>query len=480
MVDSEVRTKGIILVGGPNVGTRFRPLSMETPKPLFPIAGKPMIYHHIQALSLIPGLKEILLIGFYDQQVFDDFLKRVNVEFKSIKIRYLREYQPLSTGGGLYHFRDEICRGDPSYFFVLNADIACSFPLIPLLNTHLQKKCLATILGIRIDRKEVLQFGCIAANPETNEVIHFVEKPESSLSDMISCGIYVLSPQIFNEMRTIIDQKRQQFIEQGGDDLDYVEIFQLESDLIAGLTSSKKLYVHECSPKYDFWMQMKTPSSTIIANRLYLTYQDLVRKQIPSYMKQVPGKVVVTDSTSNTGDIDKRTSTSSITSIKQLNKSSSVLSLKSSLPYNERLTSEEIYSQYPTVEIREPCFIDPSSVLGEGIKLGPNVSIGPNVIIENGVRIRDSIILDNARVNHDSCIINTVLGWSSVVGAWARVEGESPDIAGNIGATRRGFKSSTATIIGKNVTIKEEIAIRNCIVLSDKSINYSQHNEILM
>jgi NDP-sugar pyrophosphorylase family protein len=45
--------KGVILVGGPSRGTRFRPLSMaqtSVPKPLFPIAGFPMIRHHINAL----------------------------------------------------------------------------------------------------------------------------------------------------------------------------------------------------------------------------------------------------------------------------------------------------------------------------------------------------------------------------------------------------------------------------------------------
>ena len=44
-------TKAVILVGGPSVGTRFRPLAMDCPKPLFPIAGKPLIYHHIGVLA---------------------------------------------------------------------------------------------------------------------------------------------------------------------------------------------------------------------------------------------------------------------------------------------------------------------------------------------------------------------------------------------------------------------------------------------
>lgn len=62
-----LRVKAALLVGGPSVGTRFRPLSLTTPKPLFPIAGLPMIYHHIAALAQVEGMKEILLIGFFGE-----------------------------------------------------------------------------------------------------------------------------------------------------------------------------------------------------------------------------------------------------------------------------------------------------------------------------------------------------------------------------------------------------------------------------
>jgi mannose-1-phosphate guanylyltransferase len=82
--------KGIILVGGPSVGTRFRPLSMDLPKPLFPIAGNPIIYHPISALSKISGLKEIFLIGFYEQTYFDRFLTEVQIEFPYIQFKYFK------------------------------------------------------------------------------------------------------------------------------------------------------------------------------------------------------------------------------------------------------------------------------------------------------------------------------------------------------------------------------------------------------
>jgi mannose-1-phosphate guanylyltransferase len=67
-------------------GTRFRPLSLDIPKPLFPVAGLPLIQHHIEACIALKELKEILLIGFYPaaliQQFVNDLQHRYNVTIR--------------------------------------------------------------------------------------------------------------------------------------------------------------------------------------------------------------------------------------------------------------------------------------------------------------------------------------------------------------------------------------------------------------
>jgi mannose-1-phosphate guanylyltransferase len=45
--------KAVILIAGPQKGTRFRPLSLDVPKPLFPVAGRPIVQHHIEACSKV-------------------------------------------------------------------------------------------------------------------------------------------------------------------------------------------------------------------------------------------------------------------------------------------------------------------------------------------------------------------------------------------------------------------------------------------
>ncbi|KAL9102196.1 MAG: hypothetical protein Q9187_009153, partial [Circinaria calcarea] len=126
-------TKAVILVGGPSRGTRFRPLSLDVPKPLFDVAGHPIIWHCLRAVAKVPGIREVILVGYYDEAVFREFIKDSAKELPQIRIQYLREYQALGTAGGLYHFRDAILKGGPERFFVLNADVCCSFPLNEML-----------------------------------------------------------------------------------------------------------------------------------------------------------------------------------------------------------------------------------------------------------------------------------------------------------------------------------------------------------
>ncbi|KAK7087004.1 hypothetical protein SK128_007551, partial [Halocaridina rubra] len=59
--------------------------------------------------------------------------------------------------------------------------------------------------------------------------------------------------------------------------------------------------------------------------------------------------------------------------------------------------------------------------------LGPNVSIGKNAVIGAGVRIRESIVLGNSTIEEHSCVLYTVVGWNSCVGAWTRLEGTPCD-----------------------------------------------------
>lgn len=67
-----------------------------------------------------------------------NFLDEIQAKY-SINIRYLQEFVELGTAGGLYHFRDQIRRGNPEAFFVLNGDVCADFPLRQLYEFHKSK-----------------------------------------------------------------------------------------------------------------------------------------------------------------------------------------------------------------------------------------------------------------------------------------------------------------------------------------------------
>uniref|UniRef100_A0A2P2KZG4 Nucleotidyl transferase domain-containing protein n=1 Tax=Rhizophora mucronata TaxID=61149 RepID=A0A2P2KZG4_RHIMU len=120
----EEEVVAVIMVGGPTKGTRFRPLSFNTPKPLFPLAGQPMIYHHISACKKIPNLAGIFLIGFYEEREFTLFVSSISNELK-VPVRYLKEDKPRGSAGGLSYFRDIIMEDNPVsalHFFALKFD----------------------------------------------------------------------------------------------------------------------------------------------------------------------------------------------------------------------------------------------------------------------------------------------------------------------------------------------------------------------
>nr|XP_020647757.1 mannose-1-phosphate guanyltransferase alpha isoform X1 [Pogona vitticeps] len=425
--------KAVILIGGPQKGTRFRPLSFEVPKPLFPVAGVPMIQHHIEACTKVPNMKEILLIGFYQpNEALSHFLVSAQQEFK-IPIRYLQEYAALGTGGGIYHFRDQILSGNPEAFFVLNADVCSAFPLDEMLSFHRQLGSPNSflMLGTTANRKQSLNYGCIVANADTHEVLHYVEKPSTFVSELINCGIYLFTPAIFRHIGEVFQRNQKELLlgscigEESTNGWQRAEAIRLEQDVFTALAGQGRLFVYKTE---GFWSQIKSAGSAIYANRLYLS----------CYSQCHPERLAQ----SRTGG--------------------------------------------PT--IRGNVYIHPTALVDASAVLGPNVSIGKGVTIGAGVRVRESIILHGASLQDHTCVLNSIVGWDSTIGRWARVEGTPSDPNPNDPYAkidsetlfRDGRLTPSITILGCNVTIPAEVVILNSIVLPHKELSRSFKNQIIL
>ncbi|KAG5439239.1 hypothetical protein PCANB_001538 [Pneumocystis canis] len=407
----------IILVGGPSSGTRFRPLSLDIPKPLFPIGGKPMIWHHLTALSKVEAVREVLLIGFYDESVFSSFIKDAENVFLNFSIKYLREYQSLGTAGGLYLFRDVILRNSPKMIFVLHSDLCCSFPLQNMLKMHLEKNAIGTLMGTKVSPDIANNFGCIVWDPLTAEVIHYVEKPETHISSTINCGVYIFDGSIFDQIKESIRLRNERNKEISNTVFHPDERLRLEQDILTPLSQTKKLFVYETK---DFWRQIKTAGSSVPANALYLLHA-------------------------------------------------------------ERPNDEELFSKNSGLEIVPPVYIDPSASVDKSAKLGPNVSISPKVKIHSGVRISNAIILDGAEIKHNACVLHSIIGRKTRVGQWARVEGTPTlPTQHNTTILRNGVKIQSITVVANDVIIEDEVRVQNCIVLPHKEIKNGVVGEVIM
>lgn len=269
---------------------------------------------------------------------------------------------------------------------------------------HSKNDAVCTMLSTKVDPDDANKYGCIVCDPKDEEkVLHFVEKPESFMSNVISCGVYIFSSKIFSYLADALSNKRDKEMEEGTpmttmmqSNLMDDDLIQLEKDVLPLLMPQKLLFTWTCVQGKDFWMQVKTGSATISANRAYLQH----------YMSVNPRKLSLSGKRST-----------------------------------ETLDEQE--KDIPKATIINPVYIHPSAMIHPTAKIGPNVSIGPRSVIGRGVRVRDSIILDNCEINHDSCVLNSVLGWDSKIGSWARIEGAP--FTDPVATTFKGFKLPSAS-----------------------------------
>ncbi|XP_066603254.1 mannose-1-phosphate guanyltransferase alpha-A [Prorops nasuta] len=279
--------KAVILIGGPLKGTRFRPLSLDIPKPLFPIAGLPMIQHHIEACALLPNLTEVLIIGSYQTSDLSQFIQEVGN--KGLAVKYLQEYKPLGTAGSLYHFRDQIRAGNPSYFFIMNGDVCADFPLQEMIDFHSKKQSLLTLMATEATRQQSLNYGCIVLNKD-GTVTHYVEKPSTFVSTVINCGVYITSPDIFQIMSTVFNDKQNQeiFTQLNGNGKDPAYM-ALEKDILARLAGTEQLYALLIK---RLWSQVKTAGAAIYANRHYLSLYRINQPKKLALTTNVPCHII--------------------------------------------------------------------------------------------------------------------------------------------------------------------------------------------
>jgi dTDP-glucose pyrophosphorylase len=169
----------VIMAGG--MGTRLRPHTESCPKPLLPVAGKPMLEHIIERAKLEGFSRFVLAIHYLGQMIEEHF---GNGERLGVRIDYLREQSPLGTAGalGLLNPRPDAA------FVVTNGDVITDIRYGELLDFHIRHNASAT-MAVRLHEWQH-PFGVVQT--QGVEIVGFEEKPIAR--SHINAGVYALDP----------------------------------------------------------------------------------------------------------------------------------------------------------------------------------------------------------------------------------------------------------------------------------------------
>lgn len=169
----------IIMAGGR--GVRLNPQTENCPKPLLPIAGKPILEHIIERAK-VEGFNHFILSVFYLGHMIENYFG--NGERLGVTIEYLREDSPLGTAGAL-SLLDPL-PSEP--FIVTNGDVITDIRYSQLLQFHKQQNATATMAVRSYEWQN--PFGVVST--KGTEIIGYEEKPISH--SYINAGVYVLEP----------------------------------------------------------------------------------------------------------------------------------------------------------------------------------------------------------------------------------------------------------------------------------------------
>ncbi len=176
--------QAIVLVGGE--GTRLRPLTFGTPKPMVPIMNVPFLARTLERLYDV-GIRDVILPAGYMPQAITEYFG--DGSRLGMNITYVIEDEPLGTAGAIKNVEQHI----HGPFFVLNGDVLTSLDLQAMIDYHEQKGGLGALHLIKVEDPSA--FGCVV-HDETGRISQFVEKPPKGTepTDEINAGTYLLDP----------------------------------------------------------------------------------------------------------------------------------------------------------------------------------------------------------------------------------------------------------------------------------------------
>jgi mannose-1-phosphate guanylyltransferase len=199
-------TVGILLVGGR--GTRLAPITSEIPKPMLPVACKPVTEHQILAAQSA-GITTLVLATSYLSEVFIPYFG--DGSKWGIDLRYAVEKEPLGTGGAIANAAAHLDQGaSGEAVIVFNGDVLSQHNLATHIEFHKKVGADVTLHLIQVD--DARAFGCVPTSAD-GQVEAFLEKMENPVTNWINAGCYVFNREVIDSIprNTVVSVERETF-----------------------------------------------------------------------------------------------------------------------------------------------------------------------------------------------------------------------------------------------------------------------------
>ena len=238
--------QALILAGGK--GTRLRPLTVYTPKPIVPVLNRPFLLYQIEILRRA-GVKDITLSLNYQPDKIEHLLG--DGAEHGVNLRYVTEPSPMGTGGA-YKFAAEAIRETT---IVFNGDILTDLDVFKVIGFHEQKKAEATIVLTPVENPSA--YGLVETETD-GQVRRFLEKPKpEELAELttnnINAGIYILEPSVLDLIPAGENSSFEYNI--------FPELLQQQKDFYAFVMDG------------NYWRDIGTPESYLAAHHDFLSGQ---------------------------------------------------------------------------------------------------------------------------------------------------------------------------------------------------------------
>lgn len=416
--------KAVIMAGG--FGTRLRPLTCNIPKPMVPVANKPMMEHIVNLLKKY-GITEIVSLLYYQPEVIMDYFGDGS-DF-GIKMHYVKAEADYGTAGSVKNAQKYL----DERFIIISGDVLTDFDLAKAVEFHEQSNAISTLLLTHAENP--LAFGVVITD-KNGKITRFLEKPSwgEVFSDTINTGIYILEPEA----------------------LDYIpekEDFDFSKDLFPRFLNEKKNLFGYVADGY--WRDIGNLEEYIEAHKDLLSGEVRPPKMFENGEQMIDPSARVSNNANLVGSviIGKNAVIGNNATI-----SNAVVGDNSQVEEDAKLDGAILWEDV-SVGARAKLktnVICNRTIIGSGTEIHTNCFVAEDCQIGKDVVIKENIKLWPDKVVHNQAIVTSSLVWGDKwlreLFADAKVTGIinteiSPEFAAKLGAAYGAFIGSSKSIL---------------------------------